>query len=77
MKIYNFIKQLKGEEIIIELKNNIIIMGVIVNVDKNMNLKVSNISDIDIDGQKFFKGNLSIRFNNIRIMVLPSKIELR
>ncbi|KYQ94048.1 hypothetical protein DLAC_11582 [Tieghemostelium lacteum] len=67
---------LKGSQITIELRSNCKIYGTIENVDKYMNIELSNVNLKN----KFFKNEkfeiLLVQSRNIRYIHIPDKIDL-
>jgi small nuclear ribonucleoprotein (snRNP)-like protein len=49
MLFYSFFKTLVGKEVAVELKNDIVLTGILLSVDQYLNIKLSNISVIDPD----------------------------
>ena len=49
MIFYSFFKTLIGKEIAVELKNDVVLTGILVSVDQYLNIKLSSINVVDSD----------------------------
>jgi small nuclear ribonucleoprotein (snRNP)-like protein len=47
MLFFSFFKTLVGKEVAVELKNEIVLTGILVSVDQYLNIKLSNVSVVD------------------------------
>jgi U6 snRNA-associated Sm-like protein LSm2 len=68
MLFFSFFKTLVGQEVSVELKNGVIMQGVMVSVDQYLNIKLQNIQvqDIEEHPQLFSLRNCFIRGSGIR-----------
>lgn len=64
MLFYSFFKTLVGKEVAVELKNDIVMMGILVSVDQYLNIKLSNVSIVNAD--KYPQLVSFIRINEIK-----------
>lgn len=65
----------KGEQILIELKNGESVYGKLTNIDNWMNLTLSNVVHNYNDGDKFTKlEEIYIRGNHIKFLRLPNLV---
>ena len=60
---YSFFKTLVGKEIIIELKNDIILKGTLHSVDQYLNVKLENIKVVDEKAHPYLVWKKKIFFN--------------
>ncbi len=51
MLFYSFFKTLVGKEVAVELKNDVVLTGILLSVDQYLNIKLSNVSVVD--GEKY------------------------
>ena len=49
MIFYSFFKTLVGKEVAVELKNDVVLTGILVSVDQYLNIKLSNLHVVDSD----------------------------
>ena len=49
MLFFSFFKTLVGKEVAVELKNDIVLTGILLSVDQYLNIKLSNVSVVDVD----------------------------
>jgi small nuclear ribonucleoprotein D1 len=71
MKLIILFKKMINEIITIELKNGVMISGVVVKIDSKMNIYLKNAKKIlDIRNFNIFE-NICIRGSKIRLIVLP------
>lgn len=49
MLFFSFFKTLVGKEVAVELKNDIVLTGTLLSVDQYLNIKLSNVSVVDMD----------------------------
>ena len=49
MIFFSFFKTLVGKEIAVELKNDVVLTGILMSVDQHLNIKLSNVSVVDAD----------------------------
>ena len=49
MLFYSFFKTLVGKEVAVELKNDIVLTGILLSVDQYLNIKLSNVTVVDSD----------------------------
>jgi U6 snRNA-associated Sm-like protein LSm2 len=47
MIFYSFFKTLVGKEIAVELKNDIVVSGILLSVDQYLNIKLANLHVVD------------------------------
>ena len=47
MIFYSFFKTLVGKEVAVELKNDIVLTGILLSVDQYLNIKLANVSVIN------------------------------
>lgn len=67
----------KGEQILIELKNGESVYGKLTNIDNWMNLTLSNVVHNYNDGAKFTKlDEIYIRGNHIKFLRLPNLVRI-
>eukprot|EP01122_Echinamoeba_exundans_P004267 TRINITY_DN14282_c0_g1_i1.p1 TRINITY_DN14282_c0_g1~~TRINITY_DN14282_c0_g1_i1.p1 ORF type:complete len:104 (+),score=26.43 TRINITY_DN14282_c0_g1_i1:15-326(+) len=73
MLFYSFFKSLVGKEIIVELKNDMSVKGVLVAVDQYLNLKLSDIKVVEEDKYPHLMSvkNSFIRGSVVRYVHLP------
>lgn len=65
---------LQGEEVIIELKNDIEITGIIEEADENMNLTLHNVQQVFPSGYSRTMDLAFVNGTNIRYVHIPSRI---
>ena len=49
MLFFSFFKTLVGKEVAVELKNDIVLTGILLSVDQYLNIKLSNVAVVDVD----------------------------
>ena len=76
MKLYMIIKKIVHEPITLELKNGIVIHGVLQNVDKCLNIFLKNVKRSVKNSNSIFLKGIAIRGNNIRYIILPNWLNL-
>jgi small nuclear ribonucleoprotein (snRNP)-like protein len=47
MLFFSFFKTLVGKEIAVEMKNDVVITGILLSVDQYLNVKLSNVNVVD------------------------------
>eukprot|EP01116_Phalansterium_solitarium_P011039 TRINITY_DN2664_c0_g1_i1.p3 TRINITY_DN2664_c0_g1~~TRINITY_DN2664_c0_g1_i1.p3 ORF type:complete len:111 (-),score=36.92 TRINITY_DN2664_c0_g1_i1:485-775(-) len=75
MLFFSFFKTLIGKEIIVELKNDLCIRGVLDSVDQYLNIKLAKISVVDEDKYPHLLSvkNCFIRGSVVRYVQLPAR----
>ncbi|EAS36053.3 small nuclear ribonucleoprotein LSM2 [Coccidioides immitis RS] len=75
MLFFSFFKTLTNHTVIIELKNDIRIRGILKSVDQYLNIKLDDIEVIDLDKYPHLSSvkNIFIRGSVVRYIVLPQE----
>lgn len=76
MKLKILFKAIINEIITIELKNGTFINGLIVEIDKNMNMYFKHAKRTQSRGKTILLDEISVRGNKIRYIVLPTWFNL-
>uniref|UniRef100_A0A914MDU2 Sm domain-containing protein n=1 Tax=Meloidogyne incognita TaxID=6306 RepID=A0A914MDU2_MELIC len=76
VKLGWFVTKLSRETVTIELKNNTIVTGTIVEADTAMNIHLRNVQMSVNVYKKYELDSISIRGNNIRTIILPDSLPL-
>mmetsp|Transcript_19293 Transcript_19293/g.39283 ORF Transcript_19293/g.39283 Transcript_19293/m.39283 type:complete len:86 (+) Transcript_19293:2390-2647(+) len=71
MKLNEVFKKIKNEIITVELKTGIIIQGILIEIDKSMNLFLKSCKRISKKGKPVFVSEIAIRGSSIRYIILP------
>ena len=69
MLFYSFFKTLVGKEVAVELKNDIVLTGILLSVDQYLNIKLSNVTVVDSDKYPQLVSLLLRRFNFLLLFV--------
>ena len=69
MLFYSFFKPLVGKEVAVELKNDIVLTGILLSVDQYLNIKLSNVTVVDSDKYPQLVSLLLRRFNFLLLFV--------
>jgi len=74
MLFYSYFKTLVGKQIIVELKNNLAVSGVLVSVDQYLNIKLKDTKVVEEEQYPHLKSarNCFIRGSVVRYVQLPS-----
>jgi len=74
MLFFSFFKTLVGKEVVVELKNDICISGILHSVDQYLNIKLRNIKVLDQDKYPYLISvqNCFIRGSVVRYVHLPA-----
>ena len=76
MNILSFLKKILNEAVTIELKNGVIIYGLLTRFDKSMNLYLKNVKK-SVNQEKFFSfESICIRGSTIRYIIIPDWVNL-
>ena len=69
MLFFSFFKTLVGKEVAIELKNDVVLTGILISVDQFLNIKLSNINVVNSDAfpQLCSLKNIFIRGSVVRL----------
>ncbi|CAK5078304.1 unnamed protein product [Meloidogyne enterolobii] len=76
VKLGWFVTKLSRETVTIELKNNTIVTGTIVEADTAMNIHLRSVQMSVNAYKKYELDSISIRGNNIRTIILPDSLPL-
>ena len=74
MLFYSFFKTLVGKEVCVEMKNDVVLTGILMSVDQYLNVKLSNVSVVDAEShpQLAAMKNCFIRGSVVRYIQIPS-----
>uniref|UniRef100_A0A915D725 U6 snRNA-associated Sm-like protein LSm2 n=1 Tax=Ditylenchus dipsaci TaxID=166011 RepID=A0A915D725_9BILA len=75
MLFFSFFKSLVGKEVVIELKNDLSIIGILHSVDQYLNMKLTDITVTDVERHPHMLSvkNCFIRGSVIRYVQLPTE----
>jgi small nuclear ribonucleoprotein D1 len=76
MKLFNILKRILDEPITIELKNGIIVHGILKNIDKKINIFLINAKRMDNEKKSTYIKNIAIRGNNVRYIIFPDWLNI-
>jgi small nuclear ribonucleoprotein D1 len=76
MKLVRFLMKLSNESVTIDLKNGDSVQGTIVGLDVAMNVHLKAVKAIRKDGSTGTLDTLTVRGNNIRMIILPDNLPL-
>jgi len=71
MKLGCIFRRLVNESVTIKLKSGVSINGIILEIDKNMNVYLKNVKRTFKEEKHVFIREISIRGNSIRYIILP------
>lgn len=74
MLFYSFFKTLVGNQVTVELKNDIIIKGTLHSVDQFLNIRLTDVSAVEASQHPYIRSvkNCFIRGSVVRYVELPS-----
>lgn len=75
MLFYSFFKALKGNEVTVELKNDLVIQGILHSVDQFLNIRLTDVQAVDSKQHPYMMSvkNCFIRGSVVRYVMLPSE----
>ena len=76
MKLFNILKRILDEPITIELKNGIIVHGILKNIDKKINIFLINAKRMDNEKKSTYIKNIAIRGNTVRYIIFPDWLNI-
>mmetsp|Transcript_42972 Transcript_42972/g.101044 ORF Transcript_42972/g.101044 Transcript_42972/m.101044 type:complete len:83 (+) Transcript_42972:34-282(+) len=71
MKLLQIFRKIKNESITVELKTGVSVQGILIEIDKNMNLYLKNVKRTSKREHSVFISEISIRGSSIRYIILP------
>ena len=74
MLFYSFFKTLVGKEVCVEMKNDVVLTGILLSVDQYLNVKLASVSVVDAEShpQLAAMKNCFIRGSVVRYIQIPS-----
>lgn len=75
MLFYSFFKTLHGKEVVVELKNDLSIRGILDSVDQYLNIKLNDISVVDPSQHPYLSSvkNCFVRGSTVRYIHIPKE----
>ncbi|GMM28358.1 mRNA splicing protein [Martiniozyma asiatica (nom. inval.)] len=76
MKLVNFLVRCKNENVQVELKSGHVVHGTVQAVSPTMNILLKNVKLIQNDQEPQHLEHITIRGNQVRLVVLPDELNL-
>ena len=76
MNINSFLIKILNESVSVELKNGVVIYGILSKFDKSMNLYFKNVKKSLSKEKSIYLDSVSVRGSMIRYIILPSWINI-
>jgi small nuclear ribonucleoprotein D1 len=76
MNLFFFLKKILNETVTIELKNGVIIHGILSKFDKSMNLYLRHVKKCLSKSKSIYFESISIRGSMVRYIILPDWLNL-